>query len=324
MKKILVIQTAFIGDVILATPVISELNRLYPQAEIDVYVKKGCENLLEHTPYINQIYVLDKAKGKLKGLYKILKAVREKRYDLVVNLHRFGSSGLVAGFSRAKLIYGFDKNPFAFRFTKKFPHVIGDGRHEVERNLSLIQEFGALSSKRPELFPSDSDLKKVSKYQGDNYYCLAPASVWYTKQLPEEKWCELIELLKDKGRVYLIGGPNDFDLCERIVRFKLLENVINLAGKLSLMESAALIQGAKRVFVNDSGPLHIASSVNTPVTAFFCSTSPKFGFGPLSEDALIVENEMDCKPCGLHGHKECPKVHFNCGQSININSTIIG
>jgi lipopolysaccharide heptosyltransferase II len=324
MKKILVIQTAFIGDVILATPVMSELNRIFPDSQIDVYVKKGCENLLEHTPYINHVYVLDKRKGKLKGLFKILKEVRSERYDLVVNLHRFGSSGLIAGFSKSKLIYGFDKNPFSFRYTKKFPHVIGNGAHEVERNLALIQDFGAEKSKRPALFPSDSDFDSVSEYKAEAYFCLAPASVWYTKQLPEEKWIELILLLKEKGTVYLLGGPDDFELCDRISGANPHGKVKNLAGKLSLMESAALINGAKRAFVNDSGPLHLASSVNTPVTAFFCSTSTSFGFGPLSDDSLIVQKEMDCKPCGLHGHKECPKGHFNCGKLIDISSAIIG
>ena len=97
------------------------------------------------------------------------------------------------------------------------------------------------------------------------------------------------------------------------------DNVINLAGKLSLMQSAALMKNAKRNFVNDSGPLHLASAMNAPVTAFFCSTTPQFGFGPLSDDSKISEVEnLDCRPCGIHGHKECPKGNFRCGNELKI------
>jgi heptosyltransferase-2 len=90
-----------------------------------------------------------------------------------------------------------------------------------------------------------------------------------------------------------------------------------LSGKLSLLKSAALMQGAEHNYVNDSGPLHIASAMNASVTAFFCSTVPDFGFGPLSENSTIKQVEgLDCRPCGLHGHKECPKGHFNCGNKM--------
>ena len=97
------------------------------------------------------------------------------------------------------------------------------------------------------------------------------------------------------------------------------EIVINLAGKLSLMQSAALIKNAKRNFVNDSGPLHLASAMNAPVSDFFCSTTPLFGFGPLSDDSEIIEVEnLSCRPCGLHGHKECPMGNFRCGNELKI------
>lgn len=319
MKKILIIQTAFLGDVILATPVISEFKRIFPEATIDVTVKKGNESLLANNPHINTVFTFDKKAGKIKSILNLSKEFRKNRYDLAINLHRFGSSGLLTLLSGAKKKYGFKKNPFSFGYTKSFEHEIGNGTHEVSRNLMLINEFGAVQIKRPELFPSEENFRKARSFEVKNYSCFAPASVWFTKQLPEEKWIELIKKRSSEEQIVLIGGPEDVQLCQRIID-KAGIDAVNLAGKLNLLESAALMQEANRNFVNDSGPLHLASAMNAPVTAFFCSTVPSFGFGPLSDDSQVVEVEenLSCRPCGLHGHRACPQGHFKCGFDIKI------
>ena len=321
MQRILIIQTAFIGDVILATPVISELKRLFPQAEIDVLVKKGNGPLLENDPHVHRLFQLDKKAGKVKEILRLRKEFIKRSYDIAVNLHRFGSSGLITILSGAKKTYGFRKNPFSLFFTKRFEHQIGDGTHEVERNLSLIREFGANAIARPVLYPGEEAEDVVRSYKDEPYFCFAPASVWFTKQLPEVKWVELLKLRSEKAKLYLLGATDDSELCQRIIDESGVSNAVNLAGKLSLLQSAALIRDAKRTYVNDSGPLHIASSMNAPVTAFFCSTTPEFGFGPLSDDSQIIESteKPDCKPCGLHGHSSCPKGHFDCGVQINVS-----
>jgi heptosyltransferase-2 len=327
VKRILIIQTAFLGDVILATPVVSELKRIFPSAEIDMLVKKGNESLLQNNPNIRYCVTFDKSKGKYRSMIQLIKQFRSQEYDLVINLHRFASSGIIAGFSGAKKKYGFKKNPFSFMYSKTFSHEIGfaaasgggNGTHEVERNLSIIQEFGAVGLKRPELYPTKGQFDKVRPFQNTPYFCFAPASVWFTKQLPKEKWIELIQRYSNQGRIILLGGKDDRNLCEEIIQSSKIRNGLNLAGELNLLESAALMKSAKRNFVNDSGPLHIASAMNAPVTAFFCSTIPAFGFGPLSEDSAIVQvDNLACRPCGLHGHKACPKNDFKCGNEITI------
>ncbi len=314
MKRILIIQTAFLGDVILATPIASELKRIFPDSKIDFLVKKGNESLLSNNPNLDNIYVFDKKEGKVKNILALIRTFRKSKYDLVVNLHRFGSSGLITALSGAKLKYGFKKNPFSFAFSKSFNHQLSNGVHEVSRNLSLIKEFGAKYLVRPELFPATEAFETVKKYDG-TYFCMAPASIWYTKQLPKEKWVELIQRKASKGTVYLIGGPDDFDLCQEIKEKSGVDHCKNLCGKLSLMESAALMKGAQMNYVNDSGPMHIASAMNAPVTAFFCSTIPEFGFTPLSDNHVVkqVNSALDCRPCGLHGYQSCPKGHFKCG-----------
>lgn len=319
MNNILIIQTAFLGDVILATPVISELKRIFPQANIDILVKKGNESLLENNPHLRKVYAFDKSAGKLRSIISLTKEFRKQKYDLAINLHRFGSSGLITILSGAQKKYGFKKNPFSFAFSKSFKHTIGDGTHEVSRNLSVIKEFDTVNIKRPELFPSVKHYEKSRSFGLRNYSCYAPASVWFTKQLPEEKWIELIKKRAPIETIVLLGGANDSDLCERIIQ-QSGSDAINLAGKLNLLESAAMMSEATMNFVNDSGPLHLASAMNAPVTAFFCSTIPEFGFGPLSENSTIIEIQtpLNCRPCGLHGHKTCPEGHFKCGHEIKL------
>ena len=321
MKKFLIIQTAFIGDVILATPLFSELKRIYPEAQIDVLVRKGNQSLLDNNPHINQVFIFDKKENKVKSILHFIKLFRSKKYDEIINLHRFASTGIITAFSGSKSTVGFKKNPLSSLFSRKIDHEIGNGKHEVERNLMCIAHHGAVSKLRPEIFPSTEDFEIVSVYQNEKYFCLAPASVWFTKQLPEHKWIELGQKLSQKGKVFIVGGPSDFDICERIKVEINQENCENLAGKFTFLQSAALFKSAEMNFVNDSGPLHFCSAINAPVTAFFCSTIPAFGFGPLSENSKTIETEenLSCKPCGIHGFKNCPKQHFKCGNLIKID-----
>lgn len=317
MQKILIIQTAFIGDVILATPLIENLKAEFPACTIDFLVKNGNQSLLKNDPNLNEILVFDKKK-KVSSLVVLIKKIRAKKYDLVINLHRFASSGILTFLSGAKQKLGFKKNPFSFTYSQSFPHEIGNGKHEVDRNLELIKHLTSNLNRQPKLHPTSEDFEAIKTYQAEKYYCLAPASVWFTKQAPKEIWLKLIaKLTVDNSTIYLLGGTDDTDLCEEIKAKTNAEKVINLAGKLSLLQSAALMKNAKRNFVNDSGPLHLASAMNTPVSAFFCSTTPLFGFGPLSDDSEIIEVEnLSCRPCGLHGHKECPKGNFRCGNEL--------
>lgn len=320
LKKILLIQTAFTGDVVLATPVAEKLHRFYPEAQIDFLVRKGNESLLKDHPFIHETLVFDKKKEKMRNLFRLLSTIRKRKYDLVVNMHRFGSSGFLTGFSGAKERIGFDKNPFSFLFTKKIAHEIGTGKHEVRRNLELIEHLTDSRPERPKLYPSEADRKFVSYHKNlGEYVCIAPTSVWFTKQWPAEKWIELIRIIPKNIRIYLLGAPGDSKLCEEILQNSRRDNMANLAGHLSFLQSAALMEGAKMNYVNDSAPMHFASAMNAPVTAIYCSTVPAFGFGPLSDKSFVIETEekLTCRPCGLHGYKECPEIHFKCALTID-------
>jgi len=310
--RILIIQTAFLGDVILSTSVVNSIKAQYPEAQVDLLVKKGNEGLVLGHPNLNQVLTFDKSR-KWREMLRIIRANRATPYDFIVNLHRFTSSGLIAVLSKSKTI-GFNKNPLARFYTLKLPHPISKGIHEIDRNFSLIAALGIKHLVKPSIIPSEEAMRNVTEYQETPYVCCAPASVWATKQLPIEKWVELSE--KQDHIIYLLGGPNDRTLCETI-KTKSPARIQNVAGELSLMESVALMKGAVRNYVNDSGPLHFASAVNAPVTAYFCSTVTDFGFGPLSDDSEVNEvTGLACRPCGLHGKKGCPEGHFKCGKEM--------
>jgi heptosyltransferase-2 len=321
-QQFLIIQTAFIGDVVLATGIIEKLHHNFPEAKIDFVVRKGNEGLLTNHPYLRQLIVWDKKNNKLKNLLDILQQVRKTRYDKVINVQRFTATGFLTAFSGAKETVGFDKNPFSFLFSKKIHHIVsagGTARHEIERNNDLIADFTDQIAFRPKLYPSENDYHFVSEFKVAPYLTISPASVWFTKQYPKEKWISFIKKIPDHYTIYLLGGPGDQSLAEEIKTACNDVFVANLCGKLSFLQSAALMKDAVMNYVNDSAPLHFASAMNAPVTAVYCSTLPLFGFGPLSDRSDIVEipEPLYCRPCGLHGRNACPEGHFFCARKIN-------
>lgn len=323
-QKILVIQTAFTGDVVLATAVIEKIHNYYPNAQIDFLLRKGNEGLFTGHPFLHEVLIWNKKKDKFKNLFALLKKIRKTKYEKVITLQRFASTGFLTAFSGAKERIGFNKNPFSFLFTKKIPHHFEKGIHEVQRNNRLIEDFTDGSFNKPKLYPTKENELSVEPYIQNPFICIMPASVWFTKQFPESKWIDLINLLPDDLYIYLLGGPADTELCESIRKQLPDKKIEVLAGKLNFLSSAALMMRAKMNYSNDSAPLHFASATDAPVTAIFCSTIPEFGFYPLSDTSFIVQTDvkLDCKPCSLHGLKACPLGHFKCAYTIETSELL--
>ena len=322
INKVLIIQTASIGDVILATPLVEKIRALYPEAQIDFMLKKGIENLFKDHPHISKLIIWDKSHKKYTHLLDIINHNRDQKYDLIINLQRFLSSGITTILSRAKKTTGFNKNPMSLFFSNCVRHKIGDNAnklHEIDRNLSLIEKWTDHSKYPVKLYPGQADFAFTSQYKTHKYICIAPASLWHTKEFPVIKWVEFINEISDEIYIYFLGNQQDRNKCEQIIQQSRHKNSLILTGKLNFLQSAALMKDALMNYVNDSAPMHLASAVNAPTTAIFCSTIPAFGFGPLSTNSAVVEvrESLDCRPCGLHGLKNCPKKHFKC--AINID-----
>ena len=332
MLSILVIQTAFIGDAVLATSLLESIHQEYPDARVSMLVRKGNESLFSGHPFLHEVLTWDKKKNKYAHLIGLIWAIRRKKYDAVINLQRYGATGLITVLSGARKTIGFDKNPFHYFFTRSVKHQMGTestNMHEIERNHLLLQAFASDSNydkklpapAMPALYPGQASDAYTQDWKQLPYICIAPSSVWFTKQFPLAKWAELIGALPADIQVYILGAPSDALICEQLVTMSQRANCVSLAGKCNFLQSASLMRDAIMNYVNDSAPMHFCSSVNAPVTVVYCSTVPAFGYGPLSSNSTIVETteELACRPCGLHGKKSCPLGHFDCANTIRLS-----
>ncbi|WP_075426299.1 lipopolysaccharide heptosyltransferase II [Candidatus Kryptonium thompsonii] len=321
-KRILIIQTAFIGDVVLALPLLQVLRKNFPSAKIDFMLIPRTAELLKNHPDVNDVIIFDK-KGKDKGLMGIIKMVKlvsQRNYDAVFIPHRHFRSAIIPFLAGIKIRVGFDKSVFKFLYT----HVVKYKQiHEIERNLSLLEPFGIKFQVKelPNLYPSEYERDYIDRFISNvnsKLICIAPGSVWATKRWLKERFAELVKLLIEDGFVVaLVGGVEDFELCEEIKNMISSENVFNFCGKLSLLQSAELLRRSILLVSNDSAPMHIAVAMRTPVVAIFGSTIPEFGFYPYGEKDKIVQVEnLYCRPCGIHGRKKCPEGHFKCMKLI--------
>ncbi len=323
MQKCLVIQTAFLGDVILATPIPEAIKKEHPEARVDFLVRKGNEGLLANNPHLTEILTWRKKGRKYRDWWRLLRMMRYENYDTVINIQRFGATGLLTALSGAQTRIGFTQTPFSGFFTARKPHNLEkkpNTPHEVSRNLSLVPGYTDKVLNRPKLYPGFSDYETIKTYQENPYLCIAPASVWFTKQFPIDQWLAFLNDEKVKPYpIYLLGGPEDYKFCEDIKQSAKHEHTTNLAGNLTILQTAALIKNARMTYTNDSAPLHMASAMNAPVTAVFCSTTPAFGFGPLSDESYVAQvSDLYCRPCSTHGRKACPEGHFRCAYDIDL------
>ena len=318
VHQVLFVQPAFIGDVILFTGLLETWHVAWPRAAVDVWVRKGNERLFADHPFVREVRVWDKSHARYAALLGQIRSVRSARYDAVITPHRHASSGLLAGLSGAPIRVGFKQNPWSFLFTRRVRHVLENGGHEVERNHGLIAPW-CPDRRLPRLYPG-TDHAIPETWRGA--IVLAPASQWFTKQWPPEKWVALLHQLAHHAPetpVVLMGGPADASLVDSLLqRSRKHPRVFRTPAKASLDYAAAVIQRAACVVSNDSAPLHLASALGVRAVAIYCSTVPAFGFGPLTPGSTIIEaeEELPCRPCGAHGHKKCPEGHFQCARSI--------
>jgi heptosyltransferase-2 len=323
-KRILIIQTAFIGDVVLTLPLLQVLRRNFPEAKIDFMLIPKTAELLKNHPDVDEVIIFDK-KGKdsgVIGLMRMARIISDKKYDVAFIPHRSFRSALLPLLAGVKVRVGFDKSAFRFLYT----HIVKyEMIHEIERNLSLLKPFGINHNFKelPNIFPSEEDklyVDEILSAVNSKIIGIAPGSVWATKRWLKERYAQLSNLLANDGyAIALIGGVEDFELCEEIKKMSDSDRVFNFCGRLSLLQSAELIRRCLLLVTNDSAPMHIAVGMRTPVVAIFGSTIPEFGFYPYGDkDKIIQVENLYCKPCGIHGRRSCPEGHFKCMRLIEV------
>ncbi len=324
----IIYQTAFLGDIILSTSLIGAIKNNVPGSRIIIVTTPVGESLLRGDKRIQRIVIYDK-RSRDKGLAGLIRKAKEirnivdKQDSVYISLHRFAKASVIGYLSGAKTRAGFKASVCSFLYNRRAEYRFGI--HEIQRNIELLSAaldkvHKELKLERPELFFSKKEYKKVKNIieetfnSGEKIVSVAPGSVWTTKRWPAEYFRELIHALdKRKVKVILIGGKEDIDLCRSLE----YGNTLNLAGELSLPESAIAIGQSRALVTNDSAPLHLASAVNTPAVAIFGATTLLFGFGPLSDGSVVLENNrVKCRPCGRHGADRCREKHFECMKSI--------
>jgi heptosyltransferase-2 len=311
--KIVVIQTAFLGDVVLMTSLLESIALLHPNAHICVVVKSECAHILANNPHVLRVYGIDK-REKWKALWRAGNALRTWKPNVVINCHRFLSSGLLALALGARQVVGFQKNPLSIFFTKRVGHCYGPGVHELDRNHALLLALWPRASQAlPRLYPHPQDYEAIEPLCQGPFQVLAPGSVWFTKQYPLEGWIRLLDSLETP--VVVVGGQESIELGKELAGHR-PHQVKTVCGELTLLQSAALISRAIALYANDSAPTHLGTAMGTPTHTVYCSTVPDFGFGPKAPGSQVHQTAQDlaCRPCGLHGHHKCPQGHFNCSK----------
>jgi len=322
-RKVLIIQTAFPGDLILTTPLIRAIKENFPEAFVSILVIPQTKELLKNNPYLDQVITYDKKREGWLGFLSTLKRLKKEEFDLAVVPHRSLRSALLAYIS-CKVRVGFDKSVGKFLLTEQVTYK--QDLHEIERNLSLLS-FAGLKSKLvlPELFPGSEEFSKVEGFLrrhkaefSDELVCIAPGSVWRTKRWLPERFAQVADWLtqREEVKVVISGSRQDFGLAEEMAG-QMSAKSINTCGELSLLESAALFNKSRLVLSNDSAPTHLAVAMRTPVVTIFGSTVPEFGFYPYGEENEIVQRKLYCRPCGIHGRGSCPEGHFRCMKEIS-------
>ena len=315
-KKILVTQTAFLGDVILSTPVVREINKIFRYSQIDVLTRPDTQIVFKYNPYVNKTLVFDK-KGKRKKLasfIELVKLFREIEYDLAISIQSSFTSAMLMVLGKIPNRVGFDMQKF---LTIPIPY--DNNLHTREKALSLLKPFfNEEFDSQTQLFWSQREDEKAQRIfdiissQSNYVVGIAPGSVWQTKRWLKEYYISLARMLTHENfSLVFIGGKTERELCHEIIA-KSRAHAFNLAGDLNVLESAALIDRLDLMITNDSAPLHIANAVKTDVLAIFGPTVKEFGFYPFRENDRMLEIPLYCRPCGKHGGRYCPERHYKC------------
>ncbi len=324
MSAVAVIQTAFIGDVVLATPLLESARRSCPDDTIMAVVRSGCENVIENNPNVDEIIVWDKRgqESGFSGLMSFSRRLHEKRVETALIPHRSFRTSFAALLAGIRTRIGFSKGGGAFFHTVRVPYRYG--MHEVERNLMLASAAGwNHNGFRPSIFPNDRDRETVDIALGvESAFCVfAPGSVWPTKMWPPEYYVETGRSFLKKGiRVVLSGGGADRGVSGDIS--EALPGSLDLTGLLTLRQSAELYRRSFFVLTGDTAPQHIAAAMDARVFALFGPTIRDFGFWPYTGRGTVIEEALDCRPCGAHGHTRCPERTHLCMRRITPEEVI--
>jgi heptosyltransferase-2 len=322
-SRALVIQTAFLGDVVLTTPLLEAVAARH--GPVDVVTTPAAAPLIETHSAVRRVIPYDKrgADRGLAALARLARTLRAERYEVAYLPHRSLRTAVVAWLARIPKRVGFDDG-WRWFYTDVRPRA--PQGHEIDRLLALADVDSRRA--RPSLHVTIADRAATEGFLREHgirepFVALAPGSIWGTKRWPY--YVELAERLADRAGIVVVGGPEDASLAAEITAAvgRAGGRAVSACGRLTLRQSAEAIRRSSVLVTNDSAPLHLAQAVDTPTVAIFGSTVPGFGFGPRGVRDRVVERQgLSCRPCSAHGPPSCPLGHHLCMKSLNVEEIL--
>ena len=332
-ENVLILQTSFLGDTVLTLPLISEVRRRFAVGKLTLLCQPMCRELLQDHPAIDEIIVDDKKRADrgLGGLRRKAAALAQRRFTIALTPHKSLRSALMLCWAGIPTRVGFRQSRGWFLFHHRVAR--HGARHDVERNLSVLEPFGV----HAEQCQRDIDLPVSPAVQAavdQKLFTLGiddrtpviginPGSVWPTKRWSAAGFARLIQLLRQKldCQVVIFGGAEDAGVVAEVID-RCAGAAVSLVDKIGLRELPAAIRKCRIFVTNDSGPMHIAVAQKIPTVAVFCATTPDLGFYPYSQHAMVVEKTLACRPCASHGGRRCPLAHEACIRLIQPESVL--
>lgn len=325
--RILIIHTAFIGDIVLSTPLVRKIKEVYPESYLAYVTTPAGASILKNNPNINEIIEYDKrgAHKGIRGIYELGKRLRYENFNMVITPHRYLRSSFLTWLSRSPIRKGYDIASGKIFFTEKIHY--DKSKHEVEKLLSFVNSLETQNKRYEiELFPDKTSIEKIDNiwkmndFENKKIIIVAPGSKWFTKQWPVEYFNKVIDKFSEEEniKVVVVGGKDEISIPLHT------EKIVDLRGKTSLLDLAEVLKRGDVVLTNDSSPIHIASASKNPrIIALFGPTVKEFGFFPWSKNSEVLEIEnLSCRPCGIHGGNKCPEGHFKCMREITPEKVI--
>jgi len=325
--RILLLRLSAIGDVVLTSPLIRALRQRFPNAQIDFVIKPAFAELVAHNPHLNTVHRVDPATG-LKGLAQLGMHLRRARYDLVLDLHRNFRTIFLTRLCAAPRVGHYHKHLLRRWLFVKFKAATMQQIPSVSQRYLQAAEFLNLQDDGvgTELFWGAAHeeealcvLDEAGWKENRALLCLAPGAGYFTKRWPVEYFAEVARALAAAFKnfaIAILGGKQDREFGKHIREHSRAE-IFDLTGKCSLLASAAIIKRSQLMLANDSGLMHIAEAVGTPVLALFGSTTRELGFFPQRAASRVLEHpSLSCRPCSHLGYRACPRGHFRCMKEI--------
>jgi lipopolysaccharide heptosyltransferase II len=324
--RVVVAQTAFLGDVVLSTPVFAAVKRCFPESHLTAWVRPEGASVLAGHPHVDAIVIDDKrgADRGVPGFVRVCRALRAGEFDVALALHKSLRTALLLTLARIPRRIGFRQSRGWFLYHRR---VFRDrALHDLDRNLSILsglnvdpkggpsQPFVAVTAEAAAKV--DQLLEEVGITAATPLIGLAPGSAWATKRWPVAAYAQVGRILRARGYgVMLFGAPSERDIAAAVDQ-QAGAITVNLAGRTDVATLVAAIDRCQALVCNDSAPMHIAVARRIPVVAIFGPTHPRMGYGPRAENSVVVQRDLSCRPCSRHGGPRCPLGTHACMRDL--------